>query len=196
VEVRGPTLTLRYPRPADTEALFRAARDPEVSRFFSWSYERPEQAARWIDGAADRRAQGRALELVIDHRDHGTVGVTGLLDPVLRDRRATVGTWLGREQWGGGANTESKALIAALSFGPLGYERLSAYASTANARSQAALERLGFVREGVLRAWHRHGHEVHDSVVYGLLRADWEASPLRQIPAEVLGEPPAAFVVA
>jgi hypothetical protein len=47
----------------------------------------------------------------------------------------------------------------------------------------------------VLRAFHRHRSGVHDVVVSGLLRADWEASPLREVPVEIAGDPPATFVV-
>ena len=54
-------------------------------------------------------------------------------------------------------------------------ERLTAWANTRNGRSQVALERVGFRREGVLARWHRHGDQMHDVVVFGMLRAAWEA---------------------
>jgi ribosomal-protein-alanine N-acetyltransferase len=195
VEVRGPTLTLRYAGPDDAPAMFELARDPEVTRFFAWGYERPEEAAEWVAELPGRREAGALLDFLVVHHERGIAGVTGLSELSRRDRRATVGTWLGRAHWGTGANRESKALIAALAFGPLGLERLTAYTSTGNPRSQAALARAGFVREGVLRAFHRHPSGVHDVVVFGLLRADWEASPLRDVPARIEGEPPPAFVV-
>jgi N-acetyltransferase len=195
VEVRGPTLTLRYAGPDDAPAMFELARDPEVTRFFAWSYEAPRDAEEWVAGLPARREAGVLLDFLVEHRERGPVGVTGLSELSRRDRRATVGTWFGRPHWGTGANRESKALIAALAFGPLGLERLTAYTSTENPRSQAALAASGFVREGVLRAFHRHPSGVHDVVVFGLLRADWETSGLRDVPVELAGEPPPAFVV-
>jgi ribosomal-protein-alanine N-acetyltransferase len=195
VEVRGPSLTLRYATAADAPAMFALARDPEVTRFFAWGYERESQAAEWIAGLPAKRAGGELLDFLIVHRERGPAGVTGLSELSRRDRRATVGTWLGREHWGTGVNAESKALVAALAFERLGLERLTAYTSTANPRSQAALRRAGFVREGVLRAFHRHPSGVHDVVVFGLLRADWEASALREVAVEIVGEPPPAFLV-
>jgi [ribosomal protein S5]-alanine N-acetyltransferase len=194
VEVRGPGLTLRYATGADAEAMFALARDPEVTRFFSWHYERLDQAREWIAGLAAKREAGELLDFVVV-RDDRVIGVTGLSHLAARDRRATIGTWFGREHWGTGANGESKALIAALAFQRLGLERLTAHTSTENPRSQAALERLGFVREGVLRGYHRHPSGVHDVAVFGLLRGDWEASPLREVPVELAGDPPPAFVV-
>ena len=91
-------------------------------------------------------------------------------------------------------NRESKALITALAFRRLGMSRLTAWANTRNGRSQVALERVGFRREGVLRAWHRHGDTLHDVVVFGLTRQRWERSPLAEVPVEVTGTPPPAFL--
>jgi [ribosomal protein S5]-alanine N-acetyltransferase len=195
VEVRGPALTLRYATAADAAAMFELARDPEVTRFFAWRYERIEQAQEWIAALAPKRAAGELLDFLVVHRERGPIGVTGLSELSRRDRRATVGTWFGREHWGTGANAESKALVAALAFRRLGLERLTAYTSVGNPRSQTALERSGFSREGVLRAFHRHPSGVHDVVVFGLLRADWEASAQRDVPVEIAGDPPATFVV-
>ena len=123
------------------------------------------------------------------------IGVTGLSELSRRDRRATVGTWLGQRWWGSGANFEAKAMISALAFERLGFERLTAWANTRNGRSQRALERIGFRREGVLTGWHRHGDRVHDVVVFGLLTAAWEHSPLHTVPVTVEGTPPPAFDV-
>jgi ribosomal-protein-alanine N-acetyltransferase len=195
MEVVGPNLTLRYATPDDAERMFSLASDPEVTRFFAWDYRRQRDAEAWIAGLTGRRERGELLELAVELRGEGIVGATGLSELARRDRRATVGTWLGRAHWGQGINEESKALVAALAFGPLGIERLTAYASTGNTRSQRALERLGFLREGVLRSYHRHPGHVHDVVVYGMLRGDYRASPLSSVHAELHGALPPSFVV-
>jgi len=195
MELHGPTLTLRYATPEDAPALFELGSDREVTRFFSWGpYVRIEEPVAYIVGLADRRERGEQLDLLIVHREDGPIGVVGLVELSQRDRRAVIGTWLGRRWWGSGANREVKALLARLAFEQLGVERLGAYADVENGRSQAALERLGFRREGLLRRWHRHGDLAHDVYVYGLLREEWAASPLVQVPCTIEGAPPAAFV--
>ena len=192
--VTGPSLTLRYAQPDDAPRLLELASDAAVTRFFSWGpYAGVEEPRAYIAGLAGKRERGEMLEFLVDHREHGPIGVTGLSELSARDRRATVGSWFGRAHWGSGANLESKALVAELAFGALGLERLTAWANTRNGRSQRALERVGFRREGVLGGWHRHGAEAHDVVVFGMLRADWERSGLREVPAEVRGTPPARF---
>jgi ribosomal-protein-alanine N-acetyltransferase len=196
LEVHGPTLTLRYAAPGDAPALLELASDPLVTQWFSWGpYTDPAQPAAYIDGLRAKREAGELLEFLVVREGDGPVGITGLSELSARDRRATVGTWFGRPWWGSGVNVESKALITALAFEHLGMGRLTAWANTRNGRSQTALERAGFRREGVLRAWHRHSSGVHDVVVFGMLRAEWEASALREVPVEVTGEPPRAFLM-
>jgi ribosomal-protein-alanine N-acetyltransferase len=192
VEVVGPTIKLRYAVEADAERLLELASDREVTQWFSWGpYSTLAEPQAYIATLERRREAGELLDFVIDHHADGVIGVTGLSELAARDRRATVGTWVGRPHWGTGANPESKQLITALAFGYLGFDRLTAWANTRNGRSQLALERAGFTREGVLRGWHRHGDERHDVVVFRLLRGEWRP----QIDAQVSGEAPEAFRV-
>ena len=191
LEVIGPSLTLRLPAPEHVPGLFALASDPEVTRRFAWGpYETIDEPRAWIGDALSRRLSGDRLELVVEQRREA-IGVTTLMEFSHRDRRAMVGTWFGHEYWGTGVNAESKALVLHLGFHALGMERIGAYTEVAHERSQRALEKLGFVREGVLRHWHRHPDGVHDVVVFGLLRDDWTSD----VPVEVRGEPPATFVV-
>jgi [ribosomal protein S5]-alanine N-acetyltransferase len=196
MELHGPTLILRYATPADASALFALGADPDVTRFFSWGpYVRVDEPRAYVSTLAGQRERGEQLDLLIVHREDGPIGVVGLSELARRDRRAVVGTWLGRRWWGTGANLEAKALVAHLAFAELGIERLGAYADVENARSQAALERIGFVREGVLRGFHRHGAVVHDVIVFGLLRDEWRRSRLAAVAVVVHGEPPRSFVL-
>ncbi len=191
----GPTLRVRIPLVEDAAALYVAASDPEVTRWFSWGpYSSEAEAHAYLARLAPQRARGEHLDLVIEHREAGTIGISGLSEFAPRDRRATIGTWLGRAWWGTGANQEAKALICHLGFALLGLERIGAYSNVEHERSQRALERAGFQREGVLRRYHRHGASALDVVVFGLLRADWQVGPLSRVPVEVAGQPPPAFV--
>jgi ribosomal-protein-alanine N-acetyltransferase len=195
--VRGPTLSLRYATRADAPRLLELAADPAVTRFFSWGpYRSLDQPEAYIASLPAKRESGELLDFLVDHRDDGPIGVTGLSELSRRNRHATVGSWFGHRWWGSGANFESKALITALAFERLGMDRVTAWANTRNGRSQVALERVGFRREGVLAAWHRHGDQLHDVVVFGLTRPAWERSALRRVPVAIEGTPPPAFVVA
>jgi ribosomal-protein-alanine N-acetyltransferase len=194
MELRGPQLTLRLPVPDDAPALLALAGDPEVTRWFSWGpYTSVEEPLAWIAAQEAKRDAGVQLDFLICDREHGPIGVTGLAELSVRDRRAMVGTWLGRAHWGTGANAESKALIAHLAFAVCGLARVGAYSNPENARSSTALERVGFTREGTLRRWHRHGERQLDVHVYGLLAAEWGSGPLRGVPVAAIGLPPAPW---
>jgi ribosomal-protein-alanine N-acetyltransferase len=194
VVVRGPGLSLRVLVPADAAALYELARDPEVSRFFSWRpYESPDEAGAFIASLDRQREAGERFELGIFRGESELLGITGLSELSRRDRRAVLGTWLGRPFWGSGANRESKALVLALAFGALGLQRVTALASPQNVRSLAALRRLGFVQEGVLRAWHIHAGVPRDVAVMRMLRDEWERTPLAEVPVVVEGPPPPQF---
>jgi ribosomal-protein-alanine N-acetyltransferase len=194
--VRGPSLSLRYPAAADAPALLKLASDPAVTRFFSWGpYRHVREAHAWLDTLPGRRAAGDALELAIVDTGDEAIGITLLSELHRRDRRAVVGTWLGRAHWGTGANRQAKALMCRLAFGPLALQRLGAYADVRNARSQVALERLGFTREGVLRGFHRHGGVARDVALYSLLQDHFERGELSRLPVVISGTLPEAFVV-
>jgi [ribosomal protein S5]-alanine N-acetyltransferase len=193
--VRGPDLSLRYARPEDAERLFELASDEEVTRFFSWGpYTNRGQATDYVANLARKRADGSRLEFVIDHNEAGVIGVTGLSEFSYRDRRAVVGTWHGREWWGKGANRQSKTLVLALAFAGLRLGRVTAWCGADNGRSQTALERLGFVHEGVLREWHVHDGEPKDVISYSMLRREWEQSELAGEPYEIAGRIPRQFL--
>ena len=195
--MRGPQVRLRIPRERDARRLFELASDAEVTRFFSWGpYTEEAQALEWLATLPARRVDGVALELAIVDAEDWVIGITAVLEVSKRDRRAVVGTWLGQAYWGTGANAESKALVARLVFEELAMERLGAWADVRNPRSQHALERIGFVREGTLRAFHRHADERRDVVAYSLLREEWQQSELAAVRSSVVGSPPQAFVCA
>jgi ribosomal-protein-alanine N-acetyltransferase len=195
LEVRGAQLRLRYPGPDDAPRLFQLASDPAVTRFFSWGPYRDEsEATAWLATLPARRAAGVALEFAVVSKADELLGITALSEFSPRDRRCVVGTWLGRRYWGTFVNRHSKALVAALAFGPLAIERLGAYSDVDNTRSQIALERVGFRREGVLRAFHRHDDKPRDVVSFSLLRSQWRSSTLAQIEATIVGQPPSDLV--
>ena len=194
--VRGPRLSLQILRPEHADSLYELGRNPEISRFFSWSpYESVSEAAEFIDSLDRQRDGGERLELGIFGDDGQLLGITGFSEFSRRDRRAVLGTWLGREHWGSGVNRDSKALILALGFRSLGLLRVTALASPQNVRSVAALQRLGFVHEGVLRGWHVHSGVPRDVTVLRMMRDEWERTPLAEVAVVIDGDPPSQFVL-
>lgn len=191
LEIHGPTLVLRYPTGEDAQQLFELGSDPAMARYLSWApYTEVSQAERFIEGTAADRESGKELGFVVT-RDGEVLGFTVFTDARPRDCSVTIGTWLGADHWGTGVNTELKALMAALAFRAMGVERLSVYAAASNERSRAALRKVGFTEEGVLRRFNRHGDEWFDCAIGSILRDEFEDGPLSGTRAEIIGEVPA-----
>ena len=85
-------------------------------------------------------------------------------------------TWFARSAIRTGANTESKLLMLAHAFEVWQVLRVCFHTDARNARSRAALERIGGQCEGILRA-HRMAADFipRDSVRYSILAAEWPA---------------------
>ena len=126
--------------------------------------------------ARDRRA--RLPFAQIDVATGEFAGTTSFyeVNPVLR----TLGighTWLGQRWWRTGHNTESKLLMLSHAFETLGAVRVVWHTDIRNTRSQVAIERLGAVREGVLRKHRiRWDSSWRDTVQYAMVDDDWPAA--------------------
>ncbi|MER5480177.1 GNAT family protein [Streptomyces sp. NPDC002734] len=87
-------------------------------------------------------------------------------------------TWLGRSAQGTGVNTEAKLLLFRQAFEGWGVGRVDLMTDARNARSRAAMERVGARPEGVLRGWgvsRVPGEEgrLRDTAVHAVLAEDW-----------------------
>src|SRR5262249_10210461 len=103
------------------------------------------------------------------------VGSTSYLDPVPEHCRVEIGsTWYAPAGWRTAGNPGGKLLLFAHALDVLGVNRVSLLTHVRNPRAQAAIEKLGAVKEGVLRAHMiTQGGRVRDSVMYSIVRDDW-----------------------
>lgn len=78
------------------------------------------------------------------------------------------------------ANTEGKFLMLQHAFENWKTIRINLHTDSRNLRSQRAMERIGFLREGVLRA-HKIASDgaIRDSVRYSMIAAEWPAAKQR-----------------
>ncbi|SEB80272.1 Protein N-acetyltransferase, RimJ/RimL family [Paramicrobacterium humi] len=113
--------------------------------------------------------------------DH-VLGTTSLGDLDTVNRGAHIGwTAYHPAAWGTGVNAECKLLLLDLAFGS-GFERVKIQTDAVNARSRAAIAKLGASFEGVLRHHRlRADGTWRDTAVYSILAEEWPAlrEPLR-----------------
>lgn len=174
VPVRTERLTIRRVQPADLGDLLVVNGDDAVTRFLPYAtWQSAADAQSWYDRMAALQAAGGTAQYVIEHRELARViGSCLLFRHEPTSGRAEIGYVLGRAHWGQGLMLEAMRGFVGHAFGPLGLRRLEADVNPLNEASVRLLERLGFVREGLLRQrWVTKG-EVGDSLLFGLLRGE------------------------
>lgn len=128
----------------------------------------------WIDEAL--AAGDQQPWAIVENAKNRIVGSTRYLNIRPEHRGLEVGwTWLGQEWQRTGVNTEAKGLLLANAFERLQCLRVEFKVDARNLRSQRALERIGAIREGVLRK-----HMVvqrdfaRDSVYFSVIDTEWK----------------------
>lgn len=179
----GRFVRLEAARAEDAPGLHAVASDPAVyehgyimrppPRDLAESRERLE-----ADLAARPGRTAYVVRLAADSHlgAAGTVvGSSSLGDVDLVNERVHLGwTLYGSRWWGTEVNPETKLLLLGHAFDDCGFGRVKIQTDAVNARSQAAIARLGAVREGVLRRHLRRADgSFRDTVVFSILRDEW-----------------------
>jgi N-acetyltransferase len=130
----------------------------------------------WVQDILSRATKGTDLPFVVIHLASGRVaGATRYLNIEPQNRALEIGgTWYGPEFQRTVVNTECKYLLLGHAFESLKCIRVQLKTDQRNERSQRAIERIGAVKEGVLR---NHmilpdGRYRH-SVFYSILDTEW-----------------------
>ncbi|HJO63761.1 MAG TPA: GNAT family protein [Sphingomonas sanguinis] len=175
-----PTLTGRHVtlRPfveADMPALIDAAREGELWNIFYANVSMMKTPERWLAAAVKERDVGRALLFTVETPEGDVVGTTRYMRMAPQHRRLEIGgTFYATRVQRTGVNTEAKRMLLTHAFDVMECQAIQIRTDALNKRSQAAIERLGAKRDGVLR-----GHQVmadgrvRDTVVYSILRHEW-----------------------
>lgn len=135
-----------------------------------------EDMRGWVQDILSRAERGTDLPFVAIHLASGRVaGASRYLNIMPKDRGLEVGgTWYGLEFQRTPVNTECKYLLLQHAFETLGCIRVQLKTDLRNERSQKAIERIGAVKEGVLR---NHmilpDGRIRDSVFYSILDTEW-----------------------
>jgi RimJ/RimL family protein N-acetyltransferase len=160
----GRTVRLEPLAAGHHAALERCGAEAEVWRWTGFLHADPRESVRgWCATLGAMQARGEA------------VGGTTLFDYSAANRRVEIGyTWLARSAWRTAVNTEAKALLLGHAFETVGCGRVQLKTDARNERSQAAIARIGAVREGVLRS-HLVMPDgfVRDSVMFSVVAGEW-----------------------
>jgi RimJ/RimL family protein N-acetyltransferase len=171
----GRHVTLRPLEETDLDALVAAASAGDLWDTFYANVSLMKAPERWFENAFREQAFGRARLFAVLDTGGTVVGTTRFMRMAPTHRRLEVGgTFYAKAVQRTGVNTEAKLLLLTHAFGELDCQCVQIRTDSLNLKSQAAIERLGARRDGILR-----GHQVmaggrlRDSIVYSILAHEW-----------------------
>lgn len=157
----------------DVCPLFAMWSDAAAMRFSFPAMTGLDQATDRITRLLKKSSQGEDLICAVELRTTGEVlGTCMLFHADEQCQRAEIGFSLQRAHWRNGYMNEAASMLIEHAFDTLNLRRIEADIDPRNVASARLLERLGFVREGLLRERWIVGDEVSDSALYGLLESD------------------------
>ncbi|MGW0232098.1 GNAT family N-acetyltransferase [Actinopolymorpha singaporensis] len=178
-----PTLTservvLRQFEPEDAADLFVWRSDPEVQKYNSEPMRDVRQAAQLIEDLRREYSAQRSIHWAVTLSGEGrAVGLFGFVSWERFHHRAEAGYDLRRDHWGRGIATEALGAMLRFGFTRMRLNRVEAQTIADNHESVRLLQRLGFHREGLRRAYSlEEDGTYHDGAIYGLLRRDYRPS--------------------
>ena len=170
----GQQIYLRPLEKEDAKAITHWFNDPEVrrtlDRYLPMTLQEEEAFLAKLPESQTDVVLGIALAA-----DDRLIGVTGLHGIHAKNRAAVFGILIGEKaEWGKGHGTEAVRLMARLAFETLNLNRIELHVRQTNDRGIRAYERVGYKREGLLRQDSYVEGRYVDTIVMGLLRADWD----------------------
>jgi RimJ/RimL family protein N-acetyltransferase len=164
------------------DGLAAAAADGELWKLWVTSVPDPGDERTYIETALRMRAEGHRLAFaVIDTATGAVIGSTSYHDIVPAIRRLEIGyTWYAKRCQRTAVNSTCKWLLMQHAFETLGAQLVGWRTDGQNFASQAAIERLGAHKDGVLRhhALRRDG-TVRDTVMYSMTPGEWPEARAR-----------------
>ena len=176
VTLTGKHVRLEPMTEAHIPALAEIGTGQDFWHFMLYGEMRTDADMRgWVTDILARKGD---LPFVAVHLSSGRVaGATRYLNVFPKDRGLEIGgTWYGPEFQRTAVNTECKYLLLQHAFETLGAIRVQLKTDSRNVRSQKAIERIGGVKEGVLR---NHmilpDGVIRHSVFYSIIDSEWPA---------------------
>jgi RimJ/RimL family protein N-acetyltransferase len=156
--------------------LRAAAADGELWNIRVTSVPEPESTRQYIEDALAMRAAGNRFAFVVQDAASGRVlGCSSYHDILPAVKRVEIGyTWYAKSVQRSHVNTACKLLLMTHAFETLGCHVVGWRTDNFNFASQAAIERLGARKDGVIRghALRRDG-TIRDTVMYSLRAGEW-----------------------
>ena len=178
-ELTDGQLVVRFYREDDAPRLFEAVREsiPEVSAWLGWCHENYsiEESREFVRSRAEKSQGDEWYSFaVFDQNDRERyLGGVGLNFINRVHQFGNLGYWVRTSATGNGVASRASRLVARFAFEELRLNRIEILAAVSNSASQRVAEKIGAVREGVLRKRLLIRGEPQDAVMFSLVREDF-----------------------
>lgn len=170
----GKLVRLRAIEPGDVRMLQRWVNSSPAREWILPRFPLSEAAERdWAAGASIDSYRRVFIIQTLDGHDIGTIGL------FLEGARGTLGIAIHDDRyWSNGYGTDSVRVLVDGAFRVLPLTRIDLLVYTENKRAIRCYEKVGFVREGVLRSYEWGHGRFRDTVMMSILHAEWAARTL------------------
>lgn len=164
------------------DALCAVGLDPSLWAITMSKVSSADDMRRYVETALEEQRAGTALPFATVERSSGTVvGSTRFANAAHEHRRVEIGwTWVAPLWQRTAVNTEAKYLMLRHAFERMGCSRVELKTNVRNARSRAAMLRIGATEEGTLRQHMIQADGTYrDSVFFSVIDGEWPAVKAR-----------------
>jgi RimJ/RimL family protein N-acetyltransferase len=170
-------LILRDFRIEDWKAVHDYAANPRTVTYVPWGPNSADQTIEFVRKSIEdaSRPNRRTFELAIVLRDEDRlIGGAGLRLSGTPNRDAGMGYVVHPSFWGRGIASETASAVIEFGFRRCGLQRIWAECDPANTASARVLEKVGMIREGLLRQHKWYKEDWRDSYLYSVLYPEWK----------------------
>jgi RimJ/RimL family protein N-acetyltransferase len=173
---KAESVMIRPYEPGDVQCLFEAARESvsTVGVWLGWCTPdfNLESAQAWVDLQTEAFKAGREYEFVICSESGRFLGGCGLNSLDRPNARANLGYWVRSSSTQRGVATNAARQLAQWAFQNTDLVRLEIVVAQGNAPSLRVAQKVGAIRESILRQRLCIHGTHHDAIMFSVIKSD------------------------
>lgn len=175
--IHSRRVILRPMKVDDFEKMKSLTTDSKMWYYFTSDLSDETILKQWIETAISDLKAHKALPLtIVDPENDNIIGTTRIGNISEKNRRVEIGwTWIAKEYQGTGINGHVKKLLFEYLFNETDTLRIEFKTDVLNIPAKKAMEKVGLVKEGVLRSHTlMTNNRRRDTLYYSILKEEWE----------------------
>ncbi|NQX81355.1 MAG: GNAT family N-acetyltransferase [Flavobacteriaceae bacterium] len=174
--IRSEKVLLRPMKVGDFKQMKSLTTDSKMWYYFTADLSDEKILKEWIEVAISDLKKHNALPLtILDPKNENIIGTTRIGNISVENKRVEIGwTWISKEYQGTGVNGHVKKLLFEYLFTETDTLRIEFKTDVLNIPAKKAMEKVGLVREGILRSHTlMTNNRRRDTLYYSILKDEW-----------------------